>query len=61
MAKATKKTSRGRSQDRKRVAGGQDYEVRYEAKKTRRSKAAVKKAVKKVGTSRTKVERRLGR
>jgi hypothetical protein len=29
-----KKTRRGRSQDRKRVAGGQDYEVRYEAKKT---------------------------
>jgi hypothetical protein len=56
-----KKTSRGRSQDRKLVAGGQDYEVRYEAKKTRRSKAAVKKAVKKVGTSRKKVERRLGR
>ena len=61
MAKATKKTSRGRSQDRRRVAGGQDYEVRYEAKKTGRSKAAVKKAVKKVGTSRKKVERRLAR
>jgi uncharacterized protein DUF3606/alcohol dehydrogenase-like protein len=61
MAKAAKKTSRGRSQDRKRVAGGQDYEVRYEAKKTGRSKAAVKKAVKKVGTSRKKVERRLAR
>ncbi|HWX34150.1 MAG TPA: DUF3606 domain-containing protein [Steroidobacteraceae bacterium] len=58
MAKATMKTSRGRSQDRKR---GQDYEVRYEAKKTGRSKAAVKKAVKKVGTSRKKVERRLAR
>jgi hypothetical protein len=43
------------------VAGGQDYEVRYEAKKTRRSKAAVKKAVKKVGNSRRKVERKLAR
>ena len=61
MAKTTKKTSRGRSQDRKRVAGGQDYEVRYEAKKSGRSKTAVKKAVKKVGTSRKKVERRLAR
>jgi hypothetical protein len=40
MAKKTKKTARGRSQDRKRVAGGQDYEVRYEAKKTGRSKGA---------------------
>jgi hypothetical protein len=47
MAKAAKKTSRGRSQDRRRVAGGQDYEVRYEVKKTGRSKSAVKKAVKK--------------
>jgi len=60
MAKKTKKTARGRSQDRRRVAGGQDYEVRYEAEKTGRSKGAVKKAVKKVGTSRKKVERRLG-
>jgi hypothetical protein len=58
---AKKQTARGRSQDRKRVAGGQDYEVRYEPKKTRRSKAAVKRAVKKVGSSRKKVERRLAR
>ena len=28
------KSARGRKQDRARVAGGQDYEVRYEAKKT---------------------------
>ncbi len=52
-------TARGRSQDRKRVAGGQDYEVRYEAKKTGASKQRVKKAVKKVGNSRRKVEREL--
>ena len=58
---AKKRTSRGRKQDRARVAGGQDYEVRYESKKTGRSKAAVKKAVKKVGSSRKRVERRLGR
>jgi hypothetical protein len=31
--KAKKKTARGRKQDRARVAGGQDYEVRYAAKK----------------------------
>ncbi|WP_407179408.1 DUF3606 domain-containing protein [Bradyrhizobium sp. STM 3562] len=62
MAKKTKKkTARGRKQDRARVAGGQDYEVRYEAKKTRRSPAAVKRVVKKVGSSRRKVERRLAR
>jgi hypothetical protein len=60
MAKKAK-TSRGRKQDRARVAGGQDYEVRYESKKTGSSQAAVKKAVKKVGNSRKKVERRLGR
>jgi hypothetical protein len=59
--KAKKQTSRGRKQDRARVAGGQDYEVRYEAKKTGGSKAAVKKAVKKVGNTRKRVERRLGR
>jgi uncharacterized protein DUF3606 len=58
--KAKKQTSRGRKQDRARVAGGQDYEVRYESKKTGKSKRAVKKAVKKVGSSRKKVERRLG-
>jgi Protein of unknown function (DUF3606) len=61
MAKAKKKSSRGRRQDRARVAGGQDYEVRYTAKKTKRSAGAVKKAVKKVGSSRKRVERRLGR
>ena len=58
--KAKKQTARGRKQDRARVAGGQDYEVRYEAKKTGKSAASVKKAVKKVGNSRTQVERRLG-
>jgi hypothetical protein len=56
-----KQSARGRKQDRARVAGGQDYEVGYEAKKTRTSRPAVKKAVKTVGNSRKKVERRLGR
>ncbi|MGY3482199.1 hypothetical protein ACVW1C_000082 [Bradyrhizobium sp. USDA 4011] len=60
MAKKVKKTARGRKQDRARVAGGQDYEVRYEAKKTGKSAAAVKKVVKKVGNSRKRVEGRLG-
>ena len=61
MATAKKKSSRGRKQDRARVAGGQDYEVRYTAKKKKKSASAVKKAVKKVGSSRKRVERRLGR
>jgi hypothetical protein len=56
-----KQSSRGRGQDRARVAGGQDYEVRYEAKKSGKSKAAVKKAVKKVGNGRKRVERSLSR
>jgi hypothetical protein len=61
MAKAKKKSSRGRKQDRARVAGGQDYEVSYAAKKRKKTASAVKKAVKKVGSSRKRVERRLGR
>ena len=62
MAVAKKrKTARGRKQDRARVVGGQDYEVRYEAKKTGKSAPAVKKAVKKVGNARKRVEKKLGR
>lgn len=34
MAKAKKKTRPGRKQDRARVSGGQDYEVRYEEEDT---------------------------
>ena len=62
MAAAKKsKTARGRKQDRARVAGGQDYDVLYEAKKTGMAAPAVKKAVKKVGNARKRVEKRLGR
>ena len=53
------KTARGRKQDRARVAGKQDYEVRYEFKKTGKSATAVKRAVKKVGNVRKSVEKRL--
>jgi len=59
--KAKKQNARSRKQDRARVAGGQDYEVQYEAMKMRRSKPAMKKAVKKVGNTRRKVGRRLAR
>ncbi|MGX4774010.1 DUF3606 domain-containing protein [Bradyrhizobium guangdongense] len=62
MAKTAKKqTIRGRKQDRSRVAGGQEDEVQYEARKSGRSASAVKKAVRKVGNTRKKVEKRLGR
>jgi hypothetical protein len=46
-------------QDRAKVAGGRDNEVRYEAEKTGKSKAAVKDVVKSVGTGRTKIEEKL--
>ena len=59
--KAKKQNARSRKQDRARVAGGQDYEVQYEAMKMRRSKPAMKKVVKKVGNTRRKVGRRLAR
>jgi hypothetical protein len=60
MAKKRKQTARGRKQDRARVAGGQRHEVGYESRKTGRSSKEVKRAVKRVGNSRRKVERRLG-
>ena len=58
---SVQKTSRGRNQDRSRVAGGQKHEVQYEAKKTGKPAAAVKKAVKSEGNSRRKVERALSK
>jgi len=47
--------------DRKLISLEQDYEVRYESKKDRKSASAVKKAVKKVGNSRKKVRKALSR
>ncbi|MFN7093129.1 MAG: DUF3606 domain-containing protein [Allorhizobium sp.] len=46
-------------QDRAKVAGGQDHEIRYEAGKTGKSKAAVKDAIKSEGNSRRAVEQKL--
>ena len=48
-------------QDRAKVAGQQDHEVRYEADKTGASKDEVKKAVKSEGNSRTAIEEELGK
>jgi hypothetical protein len=58
---SSNETSRGRAQDRARVAGGQDHEVRYEAQKTGTSKEEVKDAVKSAGNSRKKVEEKLSK
>ncbi|MFP3546952.1 DUF3606 domain-containing protein [Rhizobium sp. SIMBA_035] len=49
-------TARGRTQDRAKLSGGQDHEVRHEAKKEGVSKAEVMDTVKKVDNSRKKVE-----
>lgn len=59
MAKV--ETTRGRAQDRAKVAGAQDHEVGYEAGKVGASKEQVKSAVKAVGNSREKVEQKLGK
>lgn len=61
MAAAKKQTSRGRAQDRARVAGGQEHEVRYESKKTGSTASDVKRAVKSEGNSRKKVEKALSK
>lgn len=56
---ANEQTSRGRAQDRAKVAAGQEHEVRYEAKKTGARAEEVKQAVKSEGNSRAKVEDKL--
>ena len=53
--------TRGRAQDRAKVAGGQDHEVSYEAGKTGATKDQVKAAVKSAGHSRKSVEASLGK
>ena len=58
---STSGTTRGRNQDRVKVAGRQDHEVRYEAGRTDASKDAVKSAVRSMGNSRKKVEDKLGK
>lgn len=51
----------GLKQDRAKVAGQQDHEVGYEAKKTGASGDEVKAAVKSAGNSRKAVEKKLGK
>jgi len=53
------KSSRGRSQDRRKVAAGQKHEINYEKEKMNVSDDAIKKAIKSEGNSRTKVENKL--
>ncbi|WP_436040745.1 DUF3606 domain-containing protein [Rhizobium sp. LjRoot98] len=51
--------TRGRNQDRARVAAGQHHELSYEAKKEVLSKAQVKEAVNVAGDNRSMVEEKL--
>ncbi|MEO7044587.1 MAG: DUF3606 domain-containing protein [Ferruginibacter sp.] len=52
-------TTRGRAQDRAKVAAEQDYEVNYEKKKLNKSSDEIKGAVKSVGNSRKQIEKKL--
>ena len=52
-------SSTGRAQDRAKVAGAQEHEVNYEKNKMKVSAEDVKKAIKSVGNSREKVEKKL--
>jgi len=54
-------TSNRGSADRSRVAGGQEYEVDYLAKKHGVSAEQVKAVINRVGTSREKIEAELTR
>ena len=56
-----KKSTAGLSQDRSKVASGQDYEVGYEKEKMNVTGKQVKDAVKSEGNSRKKVEQKLRR
>jgi len=53
------KTARGKAQDRKLVASGQEHEVAYVAEKARVPASTARKAAKKAGPSRAKVEAEL--
>jgi hypothetical protein len=56
-----KQSTKGRKQDRSKVAGGQDYEVNYEKNKLNVSGKAVKDAIKSEGNSRRKVEKKINK
>lgn len=54
-----KQSTRGRNQDRGKVATRQNYEVQYEKDKLDVSAEKVKDAVKSEGNSRKKIEKKL--
>jgi predicted metal-binding transcription factor (methanogenesis marker protein 9) len=54
-------TTRGRNQDRSLIAGEQEHEVAYAAKKAGVTPEKVRKAIAEVGNSRAAVEKQLKR
>jgi hypothetical protein len=54
-----KKSNRGLSQDRQKVAGGQKHEVNYEKGKLNVSEKKLKTAIKSEGNQREKIEKKL--
>jgi hypothetical protein len=54
-----KNSARGRSQDRRKVAGAQQHEVNYEKEKMGVSGKQVKDAINSEGNTRKKVEKKL--
>jgi hypothetical protein len=56
---ANQQSSRGRAQDRTKVAGGEQHEVRYEADKQGVPENEVKRTIDQVGNSRRTVEAKL--
>jgi len=60
-SKSKAKSKRSRKADRARVSGKQAYEVAYLARKHKVSAADVRAAIKKVGSSRKKVEAALAK
>lgn len=61
MAKAKKRHQRAAAAGPRASRRRQTYEVGYEAKKTGKARGTARKAVKKVGNSRRKIERALSR
>ncbi len=54
---ADEKTTRGRNQDRERVAGGQEYEVEYFARKHGISAEQARELIKQNGNNRDTLDR----
>ncbi len=54
---ADEKTTRGRNQDRERVAGGQEYEVEYFARKHGISAEQARELIKQHGNNRDTLDR----